>query len=445
MLDFTATNSLSQPRWVDRLDEWCSRDSLDWQIAYEAGKLRETGTTKERVLVRLAAAWPDIDPEALERHVEIVDDAAAAPKWDAPEPSPMWTINPVQWEGQPVPRREWIVDQWLPVEGVTINFGNGGSGKTQLMMQSQTSCAVSRPWIGMPVVACPSYGLYCEDSAQELHRRQEAINDHLRIRYADLGAVRYASGLGYDNFLCTFSSGELRFRPRFYELVDAITYHRARMVCLDVAAEVFGGDANDKSHVRQFIRLLGRLALYIKGPVLLNAHPSKAGMRSTGDHDGNSIDWNNASRSRWSLERPEVQPGAAPDLDARILTKRKANYSKIGETVQIRWVDGVLVPTTPFALPDGISRPSAASVFLTLLAQRGSHKPHLSASPYAPRNFAPRVFAGQSNAMAYSEREFHAAMDSLFAQGSIVNVPYGRASARHHRIAIREPDYDVLD
>jgi hypothetical protein len=52
---------------------------------------------------------------------------------------------------QPVPERRWIVPQWLPVRQVTLNYADGGIGKTLLGMQLMASTAIGLPWCGIDV------------------------------------------------------------------------------------------------------------------------------------------------------------------------------------------------------------------------------------------------------------------------------------------------------
>ena len=77
--------------------------------------------------------------------------------------------------------------------------------------------------------------------------------------------------------------------------------------------------------------------------MLMNAHPSRSGMSSSGDVDGGSTAWSNTARSRWSLTRPPAEDGAEPAVNARVLTRRKANYASIGDSIALQWRDGVLM------------------------------------------------------------------------------------------------------
>jgi hypothetical protein len=48
---------------------------------------------------------------------------------------------------------------------------------------------------------------FCEDDLDEMHRRQEDINNHYGCTFADLGAMRWLPRLGEDNVLMSFDNG----------------------------------------------------------------------------------------------------------------------------------------------------------------------------------------------------------------------------------------------
>ena len=152
--------------------------------------------------------------------------------------------------------------------------------------------------------------------------------------------------LGEDNILMTFTRsgvGELTVFHRY--VVEAALDLKARLVIIDTAADTFGGNENDRGQVRQFVqRALGQIALKIDGALVCCAHPSRAGSRpATGD--SGSTGWSNAFRSRAYLNRPDAEQNGEPvDNDARILTRKKANFASIGDTIRLRWQNGVLVP-----------------------------------------------------------------------------------------------------
>jgi RecA-family ATPase len=336
-------------------------------------------------------------------------------------------IDPAEWEGVEVPPRQWIVHDWLPVGYVTADYGDGGTGKTLLAQQLQTSCATGFEWCGMQVTRCRSIGLYCEDSEDELHRRQADICREFGLLMSGCSDMRVISGVGSGNTLMTFDgNGKSRITDIFNLLRDAAIAFDARLVVLDTAADLFAGNENDRHQVRQFIGLLSKLALDINGAVLLNAHPSHAGL-SNGNMDGGSTAWNNSVRSRWSLSRPvaDKDDPDPPDTNERILERRKANYAKIGDTINLRWRNGVLLPTEAWRRSrtshgtggsfDGPGKQAAAEqVFLDLLDRLMEQGRTVSASPNAG-NYAPKLFAEQPDRNGLRKDDFKKAMEALFA------------------------------
>jgi RecA-family ATPase len=346
-------------------------------------------------------------------------------------PQILRVIDPTTVDGLPVPPREWVVQDWLPVGHVTLNYGDGGVGKTLLAQQLQTACATGTVWSGLAVTPCNSLGLYAEDDEDELHRRQDAICAAGKLGFANLGNMRLISVAGEDATVVRFDGdGRMHVTELFAALQEAAQALRARLLVLDTAADMFDGNENDRGQVRRFLALLTRLARTINGAVLLNAHPSRAGLKS-GDYDGGSTAWSNSARSRWSLARPS---GNDVDRDERILTRRKANYASAGDTIKLRWQRGVLVPA---AAPGGIAgaahRATAEAVFLQLLDRHNDANTYVSASKNAG-NYAPKLFAQQPDWQGIAKIDFEKAMQALFASREITQEPYGRKNDERHRI-----------
>ena len=348
-------------------------------------------------------------------------DFSKVPKADARPIQPFRIVDPTTLQDLVVPERRWIVQDWLPYGHVTLNYGDGGTGKTLLAQQLMTSCATGRPWCGLAVEQCRTFGFFCEDDDDELHRRQDAICLTYGVSFKDLGDMRWTSAVGEDNLLCTFDyEGRLQPTARFHEMKRAAKEFGAKLVIVDTAADTFGGNENDRSQVRQYIgRLLNGLARDIGGAVLLNAHPSRSGMSSTGDMDGGSTGWSNSARSRWSLARPKAEDGQDVDTDERILTRRKANHAAIGDTIKMRWAKGVMVPTrTPTGLTAMADKADAEAVFLTLLIrceEQGVYVHHTNTSTL----YAPKVFSKRPDRGGFTLKEFDAAMHRLFAAKTI--------------------------
>ncbi len=375
--------------------------------------------------------------------VEIVlppRDAAAAPLQDgraAPSaPSgPNWTLTrPTALQGVPVPRREFIVDQWLAPGHTTILYGDGGLGKSLLSQQLAAACAVGATWCGLPVTRCRALILACEDDEAELHRRQTSINAAMGVSFTDLDDMAWMSGVGEDNTLVTFDRDDrMALTPAFARLEHEVRQFRPRLIVCDTAADTFGGDEVRRRQVRQFVgAALGKLAKEYDAAVLLNAHPSRSGMSRGGDLDGGSTAWSNTARARWSLTRPEGKPGEV-DPDERILARRKANYASIGDTVRVRWQAGAFVPVMALTGEAWLqAQKEHEVVFLRLLNRLNLSGRNVSPSKFSD-TYAPKVFSLHPERDGRVRADFEGAMERLFAMGLIQAVDVGRPSrpSRH--------------
>ena len=354
-------------------------------------------------------------------------DAAAAPFAPA---GPNWTLTrPTTLHGLPVPRREFIVDQWLSPGHVTILYGDGGLGKSLLTQQLMTACATGTTWCGLPVARCRALALACEDDDAELHRRQVSINAAMGLTLADLDDMAWISGVGEDNTLVTFDRDDrMSLTPAFARLEREVRGFRPRLIVCDTAADTFGGDEVRRRQVRQFVgAALGKLAKEYEAAVLLNAHPSRSGMGRGGDLDGGSTAWSNTARARWSLTRPEGRPGEV-DPDERILARRKSNYASVGDTVRLRWQAGALVPVTALTGEAWLDAQKAHEVvFLRLLNRLNLSGRNVSPSKFSD-TYAPKVFSLHPERDGRLRADFEGAMDRLFSMGLIQVVDGGRPS-----------------
>ncbi len=307
-----------------------------------------------------------------------------------------------------------------------------------LVQQLMTSCATGLAWCGLAVERCVAVGLFCEDDENELHRRQDAINRAYGIDFSQLQNMTWASGVGMDNTLVNFDADGRRTLTAKFETLEKMS-KGAGLVIVDTAADTFGGNENVRREVRQFVgAALGKLAKDTGAAVLLNAHPSRSGLSQTGDLDGGSTAWSNTARSRWSLSRSKAEGDEQADTNERLLTRRKANYASIGDTIKLRWHNGVLVPTSaPTGLAAMAERADADAVFLALLARCAAEGRPLSDSPNAG-NSAPKIFGQRPDRQGFNRRDFAAAMQRLFAAGKIRMEEYGRAGDRRRRIVPAE-------
>lgn len=344
-------------------------------------------------------------------------------KPEAPPPEPMQPLYLPSLHLRQVPERRWIVQDWLPVRQVTLNYADGGIGKTLLAMQLMAASALSQPWCGMEVMPGPSVGLFSEDDETEIHIRMDAIRRSYHTDFTQLGDVHPIDATGADNILAHFDGNHMTPTTRFEQLRQCALDTGAKLVVIDTAATTFGGNENDRSQVTQYVgALLTRLAHDIDGAVLLNAHPSVSGI-ANGDLRSGSTGWNNSCRSRWAMTRPDGEDGK-PDLASmdRVLTRRKSNAAAAGETLSLTWEAGVFHTKLGTDGTSSSRKNDAEAAFLAAL--RASPRP--ASSDIRASNYAPRMLHMTPQGADYRIPELAEAMRNLMARGRVETVEYKR-------------------
>ena len=99
----------------------------------------------------------------------------------------------------------------------------------------------------------------------------------------------------------------------------------------------------------------------------------------------------------------------------------KANYTRSGSEIQLKWNAGLLEPKVIPILGSLAARSAerrADEVFLKLLARFASEGRQVGPMPNAP-TYAPTYFAQNGNAEGLKKRGFEQAMNRLFASGKI--------------------------
>ena len=350
------------------------------------------------------------------------------------ESEPLVAVDPATLDGVPVPPRQWLVPDWVPMGRVTALYGAGGEGKTILGQMLATAAAIDALWLGQQVRRCNSLLLFCEDDLDEMHRRQDDINRYFGCTFSDLTAMRWLPRLGADNALMTFD-GRPHRTPLFNELLHIAKEHNARLIITDTLADVFAGNESDRGQARTFAQAaLGLLARETQGTVVALAHPSRWGINS-GSGESGSTAWLGTFRSLLHLATPKPDNGAPPGPEMRLLTRTKSNAARRDETIELRWKDGVFVPIHASSGIIG-SRRTCEQVFLDLLDKTTAEGQPVSSNSRAG-NYAPRLFASRSDRERFTKVDFECAMQGLFVSREIANKEYGRKSDMRSRIVSR--------
>jgi RecA-family ATPase len=143
-----------------------------------------------------------------------------------------------------------------------------------------------------------------------------------------------------------------------------------------------------------------------------------------------STAWNASVRSRLWMKRATTEKDEEPDPDLRVIEVMKANYGPVGETITVRWKDGLFLPVTGLSSLDKMARERKADdLFMQLLNRSAGQGRNVSDKEKA-HSYAPRRFAAEAEAKAESltVRELAQAMERLFQTSKIHVVQYGSPS-----------------
>ncbi|HEY1858685.1 AAA family ATPase [Acidocella sp.] len=256
--------------------------------------------------------------------------------------SELRAFTPALWHGQPVPRRQWMVDELIATGTVTMLSGDGGHGKSLLVQQLMTAIARGKPWLGFPTRQVRVFGMFCEDAIGELQIRQADINRHYGCEMADLGDdMMLTSRVDQGSYLCSFGNrfdGRMQPTALWHNLVAEVKDFGAQIVVLDTARKTFGGNEINDQQVSAYCMMLRRLAIQIQGAVIFTLHPSNEGVASGSGIAGNRA-WRNEVRSMMYLTMPAKNADDKPN--ERVLRVRKNNYAASGGKVELKWRGGV--------------------------------------------------------------------------------------------------------
>lgn len=248
--------------------------------------------------------------------------------------------------------REWLIPGWMPASRAGLLTGVGGAGKTRLGLQLAYSIATGSQWLRTEGYSgSPSPVVYAtyEDELHELEHRLHIIREAA-------GAVQSAPPIyGYD----LSSNGPLwgirgnDYEGGFTRTGDALRElcereNPPRLLVIDSLASAFGGNENDRVHVRGFMNAWDSWARDAGCAVLAIGHPPKArgnakdkdGLTPLVDLFSGNTDWINASRFAMAIDfkqAPSENDDQSTSLrDAPCLRPLKGNYA--AEPPAIVWL-----------------------------------------------------------------------------------------------------------
>ncbi|WP_070151086.1 AAA family ATPase [Sphingobium phenoxybenzoativorans] len=348
-------------------------------------------------------------------------------------------VDASQWQGLSAPDREWTAKDWIPLLSTTYLTGPGSVGKSLMTQQLLTCIARGSPFMGLAVRSAISLYVTAEDDLDELHRRQEAINDRLGCSMQDLAGRLFLLSLkgSPDTALATIDTDRrLRIEPLYRQLLETIDAHAIGAMAFDNASHGLNGDENSRHAVAKFLGLMDSLSMAMDGPMILIGHPNKAGAEFSG-----STAWENQVRNRLFLSFPDSLEGPI-DPNLRSLSRSKSNYAARGEAITFRWLEGAFVrdEDLPENKRDDLVAIAQASIdnelFLACLTER--KRQQRAVSELSGRNFAPLVFSEMPESKNIGRRRLEQAMDRLFRLGKIERSELWRGADRKPVFGLRE-------
>lgn len=327
-------------------------------------------------------------------------------------------IDMRQWTGEP-PARRSLWGDWLPLLQTTMLTGPGGVGKSLFEQCLCTAIALGVPFLGMETTQRNTLYVTCEDDAEELWRRQAAINAMFGVDFADLhGKLFLVSLAGHLNTALAIEAdgGAIEPTDRWRELVSTCEAYEIGLYAFDNATDALAADHNSIHQVAAFINLLTGLAIKQDGVAMILHHPNKSGDDWLG-----SVAWHNKVRSRLFIDEPGED---AADPDLRTLRNPKANYGPSKGEIAFRWHKGAFVrdedlpPDYAERLNQTIRIARENEVFLNCLRVRMS-QPGREVGPSLGPNHAPSRFAEMTEANGIDKKRLGRAMERLFHIGAI--------------------------
>jgi RecA-family ATPase len=404
------------------------REAVDrlWHTAECFGLVRECG--EDTIQAELAAA-----AEERTRNDEL--DAKALDKEREAELSALPVKLVSTWQGVEVKPQRWLVKHRVPMRKVTLLNGDGAAGKTTIMLQLCASIDLELEWLGA-MIEEPGPALFFtgEEEEDEIHRRIARDLEHRGLEFSALRRFHCLCMPHEDVTLgAPNANGVIQATKMFDRLREATCDIRPKLLAIEAAADVFAGNENNRTQVKQFMAMLGRLALEADTAMLLAQHPSLSGINAESGMSG-STQWNNAARSRLYFTANKIADGDQSDL--RELRVMKSNYGPPGEIVRLRWQNGVFVPlTSPSEIERAASEAAADAVFLACLDARRAQG--IEVVPTAGRGYAPADFAAMAQAKGCNKKALTQAMERLLTAGKIRHAVVGGPPSRPKKALIR--------
>ena len=232
----------------------------------------------------------------------------------------------IQLSDTPPQLRKFVIGGLLPDGKSALFAGAGGTSKTQGALQFMVSVASGKSVFSREVIQGAALGIFAEDDLEELARRINATINTLNLSPQQKNAVvkrlRALSMVGLDARFTKPISGAIEstgFVDEIVRLCEELTAESGepvRLIVIDHASLIHGGDFNSREDVAQTGRLINHIANVTGAAVLLLAHTRKGA--STKDEEPTADDAA-GSTARVDLVRSVILLRTMTDAEGRKL------------------------------------------------------------------------------------------------------------------------------
>jgi RecA-family ATPase len=370
-------------------------------------------------------------------------DEYGAPEPPQPPRQPLQWLDMSNWDNEPVPQRKWIIKDLIPANQAGLLSGDAGAGKTIIELMKDVAHVAGKDWMYTLPEPGPAFYIGSEDDEVEIHIRLADIAKHyggLTFKQLIEGGLRLLCLLGQDMTLCAAmgKSGRVETTSLYDQIYEQAGDLKPRNISIDPLAKAFAGNEIDRRQVTEFATYMQRLAMAAGGAVTVLSHPSLQGT-NTGSGLSGSTGWHNAFRTRGYMRKPKQASNAEDeeDSDLRVLEFKKNQYGPIAKPIGLRYRHGLFLPEGGSSSLDKLARESLAEQIFLLVLDRYTLDGRNVSENNAARNFAPKMFAQESDAKANRLRkeDLNSAMLRLFENNKIHLETYGRLSRQAERIA----------
>ena len=367
---------------------------------------------------------------------QITVNLGLVPDEQTPQPT-SGDLQPLDWAAlqhtEPEPTH-WRVEGWLPERTVTLLAANGGVGKSNLSLQMGVAMATGSDFIGVRTKPSRVLVISGEDEGRTVHFRVANICSDLQILMSSLADRMMVYDMTQTDCVL-WRDGNPTERMQW--LADIVVRHRAEVVIIDNASDVFADNENDRTAVRGFMRCLNTIAHVTGAAMLLLAHVDKASVRAGAGLDSNSTfsgstAWNNSARSRWAMVRE--------DNGAVAIRHEKCNLGPLQEEIRLEFDNQAKVfkrfGTVPGTiLAQKVLRNGQRAAILKLLSQAEHAGQRLSMKAKSNNN-AYIMLRKSEDFPRIGREDFFSILYDMQRENLITEVEYTHDRKKHLRIAL---------